>query len=113
MASFKVLKTLTIGPVSIHLNNVLALILISKDLSMDIKLDEAEPEDSIDRWVAETIGVGAADSEPVNIPPHWHKVKTHLNVSSADELSTATLGLIQRLSRIIHSTSLSLKVNSK
>lgn len=42
---------------------------------MDIKLNDAEPEDSIDRWVADTTCVGGPDSEPVYIPPHWHKVK--------------------------------------
>lgn len=38
---------------------------------MDIKVDEAEPEDSINRCVMDTTSTG---EEALYIPPHWHKV---------------------------------------
>lgn len=40
---------------------------------MDITIDESEPEDSINRYVMDTICTG---EEALEIPPHWHKVST-------------------------------------
>ncbi|KAI2638972.1 hypothetical protein GGS26DRAFT_587743 [Hypomontagnella submonticulosa] len=62
MASIKVLKTLGVG----------------KGIKMDIKVDEAEPEDSINRCVMDTTSTG---EEALYIPPHWHKDHAeHLSV---------------------------------
>jgi mannose-6-phosphate isomerase-like protein (cupin superfamily) len=38
---------------------------------MEITVDESEPEDSIDRYVMDTVCTG---EEALKIPPHWHKV---------------------------------------
>lgn len=38
---------------------------------MDITIDEAEPEDSINRYAMDTRSTG---EEVLDIPPHWHKV---------------------------------------
>ncbi|KAI1409704.1 hypothetical protein F5Y13DRAFT_169300 [Hypoxylon sp. FL1857] len=62
MASVKTLKTLGVG----------------KGIKMDIKVNEAEPEDSINRYLMDTICTG---EEALNIPPHWHKDHAeHLSV---------------------------------
>ncbi|CAI6080528.1 unnamed protein product [Clonostachys chloroleuca] len=53
MSSIKVIKSLVVG----------------KGQRMDITVDESEPEDSIDRWVMDTICTG---EEALEIPPHWH-----------------------------------------
>ncbi|KAI9162781.1 hypothetical protein HJFPF1_04373 [Paramyrothecium foliicola] len=37
---------------------------------MEITIDESEPEDSVDRFVMDTICTG---EEALEIPPHWHK----------------------------------------
>ncbi|KAI0895384.1 hypothetical protein F4806DRAFT_80039 [Annulohypoxylon nitens] len=54
MGSPKVLKTLGVG----------------KGITMDIIIDESEPEDSIDRYVMDTTCRG---EEIISIPAHWHK----------------------------------------
>ncbi|KAI1769930.1 hypothetical protein F4818DRAFT_456507 [Hypoxylon cercidicola] len=54
MSSVKVLKTLGVG----------------KGITMDITVDEAEPEDSINRYAIDTTSIG---EEALSIPPHWHK----------------------------------------
>jgi hypothetical protein len=38
---------------------------------MEITVNESEPEDSINRYVMDTICTGEVALE---IPPHWHKV---------------------------------------
>lgn len=38
---------------------------------MEICIDESEPEDSINHYAIDTFGDG---QEPVDVPPHWHKV---------------------------------------
>jgi hypothetical protein len=38
---------------------------------MEITVDESEPEDSINRYVMDTICTG---EEALEIPPYWHKV---------------------------------------
>ncbi|KAI9709551.1 MAG: hypothetical protein M1820_003311 [Bogoriella megaspora] len=53
MSSIKVLKTLNVG----------------KGQSMEITMNESEPEDSMDRYVMDTICTG---EEALEIPPHWH-----------------------------------------
>ena len=42
--------------------------------TMTINLDPNEPEDSIDRYVMDTIVEGTEGAEPIYVPPHWHKV---------------------------------------
>ncbi|KAI1425413.1 hypothetical protein F5Y12DRAFT_747413 [Xylaria sp. FL1777] len=54
MSSVKVLKTLGVG----------------KGITMNITIDESEPEDSVNRYAMDTICTG---EEILNIPPHWHK----------------------------------------
>ncbi|KAI4859874.1 hypothetical protein F4820DRAFT_438513 [Hypoxylon rubiginosum] len=54
MSSVKVLKTLGVG----------------KGITMKITIDEAEPEDSINRYTMDTVSTG---EEALHIPPHWHK----------------------------------------
>ncbi|KAI1402772.1 hypothetical protein F4819DRAFT_507228 [Hypoxylon fuscum] len=62
MSSVKVLKTLGVG----------------KGITMDITVDETEPEDSINRYAMDTICTG---EEAVSIPAHWHKDHAeHLSV---------------------------------
>lgn len=58
---------------------------------MDIQLNEAEPEDSIYRYIMDTTCVGGKDSEPVNIPPHWHKVGCTLFRISASAIRRDTM----------------------
>ncbi|KAJ2997706.1 hypothetical protein NUW58_g566 [Xylaria curta] len=60
MGTVKVLKTLGVG----------------KGITMDITMDESEPEDSVNRYAMDTICTG---EETLNIPPHWHK--EHADVS--------------------------------
>lgn len=38
---------------------------------MEITANESEPDDSIERYVMDTICTG---EEALEIPPHWHKV---------------------------------------
>lgn len=66
MSSVKVLKTLVVG----------------KGITMNITINEAEPENSVHRYVMDTICTG---DEILSIPPHWHKVNTnrYLEPSSA------------------------------
>ncbi|KAI0486323.1 hypothetical protein F4859DRAFT_469895 [Xylaria cf. heliscus] len=54
MSSYKLLKTLGVG----------------KGITLDITVNESEPEDSIDRYAMDTICTG---EEILSIPPHWHK----------------------------------------
>ncbi|KAI3318090.1 hypothetical protein HD806DRAFT_324053 [Xylariaceae sp. AK1471] len=54
MSSIKVLKTLKMG----------------KSMSMDITINETEPEDSIYRYTMDTTCTG---EEVLFTPPHWHK----------------------------------------
>ncbi|KAI2607144.1 uncharacterized protein GGS25DRAFT_494566 [Hypoxylon fragiforme] len=54
MGSIKILKTLRVG----------------KGITMDITINEAEPEDSINRYAMDTICTG---EEVLDIPAHWHK----------------------------------------
>ncbi|KAI0873257.1 hypothetical protein GGS24DRAFT_464254 [Hypoxylon argillaceum] len=54
MSSVKVLKTLVVG----------------KGITMNITINEAEPENSVHRYVMDTICTG---DEILSIPPHWHK----------------------------------------
>ncbi|KAI1384067.1 uncharacterized protein F4822DRAFT_434014 [Hypoxylon trugodes] len=54
MGSVKVLKTLGVG----------------KGITMEVKIDESEPEDSVNRYCMDTISTG---EEAVSILPHWHK----------------------------------------
>ncbi|KIM93742.1 hypothetical protein OIDMADRAFT_21493 [Oidiodendron maius Zn] len=54
MSSIKVLKVLNVG----------------KGQTMEITVNESEPEDSIDRYVMDTVCTG---EEALEIPPHWHK----------------------------------------
>ncbi|KAK0385312.1 hypothetical protein NLU13_7788 [Sarocladium strictum] len=54
MSSIRVLKTLTIG----------------KGITMDLSVDESEPEDSIKRFFAQVVSTG---EEAFKVPPHWHK----------------------------------------
>ncbi|KAI1384397.1 uncharacterized protein F4822DRAFT_415020 [Hypoxylon trugodes] len=62
MSEFKLLKTLGVG----------------QGITMQIKIDEAEPEDSINRYAMDTISIG---EEALYIPPHWHKDHAeHLSV---------------------------------
>ncbi|KAI0381349.1 hypothetical protein F5Y04DRAFT_255274 [Hypomontagnella monticulosa] len=62
MASYKIIKTLGVG----------------KGINMDIKVDEAEPEDSINRYAMDTTCTG---EEALFIPAHWHKDHAeHLSV---------------------------------
>ncbi|KAI1086345.1 hypothetical protein F5B19DRAFT_498453 [Rostrohypoxylon terebratum] len=62
MGPLKVLKTLRVG----------------KGVTMDISIDESEPEDSISRYVMETTCIG---EDAVSVPPHWHKDHSeHLSV---------------------------------
>lgn len=42
--------------------------------TMTINIDPSEPEDSIDRYVMDTIVEGTEGAEPIYVPPHWHKV---------------------------------------
>lgn len=57
MSSVRVLKTLGVG----------------KGITMNITIDESEPEDSVTRYSMHTICTG---EEILRIPPHWHKVST-------------------------------------
>ncbi|KAI1125117.1 hypothetical protein F5Y10DRAFT_14663 [Nemania abortiva] len=62
MSSVKVLKTLKVG----------------KGITMDIAIDESEPEDSVNRYAMDTICTG---EEILEILPHWHKEHAeHLSV---------------------------------
>ncbi|KAK2594391.1 hypothetical protein QQS21_007897 [Conoideocrella luteorostrata] len=54
MEGFKLLKTLTLG----------------KGQTMEIKMNESEPEDSVNRWAIDTVCTG---EEALEVPPHWHK----------------------------------------
>jgi mannose-6-phosphate isomerase-like protein (cupin superfamily) len=54
MSSIKVLKTLDMG----------------KGVTMDVCIDESEPEDSIERYFSEVKSTG---EEALSVPPHWHK----------------------------------------
>ncbi|KAI0202413.1 hypothetical protein F4808DRAFT_421540 [Astrocystis sublimbata] len=54
MGTVKILKTLGVG----------------KGITMNITMDESEPEDSINRYAMDTICTG---EETLNVPPHWHK----------------------------------------
>ncbi|KAI1169865.1 hypothetical protein F4777DRAFT_571574 [Nemania sp. FL0916] len=54
MSSVKVIKTLGVG----------------KGITMNITIDESEPEDSINRYAMHTICNG---EEILDIPSHWHK----------------------------------------
>ena len=46
---------------------------------MEITVNESEPEDSINRYVMDTICTG---EEALEIPPHWHKVSEGSGVIS-------------------------------
>ncbi|KAI1204741.1 uncharacterized protein F4807DRAFT_446035 [Annulohypoxylon truncatum] len=62
MGSIKVIKTLGVG----------------KGITMDITVDETEPEDSINRYAMDTTCTG---EETLYIPGHWHKDHAeHLSV---------------------------------
>lgn len=54
MSSVKILKTLTLG----------------KGITMDILVDENEPETSLDKYIAEVTSTG---EEVFSVPSHWHK----------------------------------------
>ncbi|KAG9239867.1 hypothetical protein BJ878DRAFT_546915 [Calycina marina] len=54
MDSVKTLKVLNIG----------------KGQTMEIKIDESQPEDSVLRYAMDTISTG---EEALDTPPHWHK----------------------------------------
>ncbi|KAH8171043.1 hypothetical protein LIA77_09824 [Sarocladium implicatum] len=54
MSSIKVLKTIPMG----------------KGVTLEIKIDESEPEDSVKRYASEITSTG---EEVVAVPPHWHK----------------------------------------
>lgn len=41
---------------------------------MNINLNPDVPEDSIDKYVMDTIVEGTEGAEPIYVPPHWHKV---------------------------------------
>ncbi|KAI2606661.1 hypothetical protein GGR54DRAFT_411426 [Hypoxylon sp. NC1633] len=58
MSSVNVLKTLSIGKVR------------QAGITMDITVNEDEPEDSINRYAMDTTCTG---EEALYIPPHWHK----------------------------------------
>ena len=47
---------------------------------MEITVNESEPEDSIDRYVMDTICTG---EEALEIPPHWHMVSQCSDVTRA------------------------------
>jgi hypothetical protein len=47
---------------------------------MEITVNESEPEDSIDRYVMDTISTG---EEALEIPPHWHMVSQCSDVTRA------------------------------
>ena len=40
---------------------------------MELIMDESEPEDSIGRYMNDTISTG---EDVLAVPPHWHKVTT-------------------------------------
>ncbi|KAK2589866.1 hypothetical protein QQS21_012457 [Conoideocrella luteorostrata] len=91
---WKLLKTLEVG----------------KGQTMEIKINESEPEDSIDRWAMDTISTG---KEVVDLPPHWHKnhqehitvLEGRLEVTLGGEKSVVKAGdspiLVER--RVVHS----------
>lgn len=83
MEGLKLLKTLTIGKVladtpkrpgqacgSTHLLTT-GTKHTKQGQTMEICINESEPEDSINRWAMDTISTG---EEAVDVPPHWHKV---------------------------------------
>lgn len=57
MSTVKVIKTLQFGP----------------GVTFNIKLDESEPETSVDRYATE---VHCADGGELSVPSHWHKNHT-------------------------------------
>ncbi|KAI1084816.1 hypothetical protein F5B20DRAFT_523307 [Whalleya microplaca] len=60
--------------------NVLKTLRVDKGITMDITVNESEPEDSINRYVMDTICTG---EKVIYVPPHWHK--THAEYLSVLE----------------------------
>ncbi|KAK7755582.1 hypothetical protein SLS62_002517 [Diatrype stigma] len=50
--------------------NVLKTLGVGKGITMDITVNEAEPEDSVNRYAMVTTSTG---EEALHIPAHWHK----------------------------------------
>ncbi|KAI9151466.1 hypothetical protein HJFPF1_08668 [Paramyrothecium foliicola] len=60
MPATKILKTLTYGP----------------GVTLEVKIDESEPETSVDRYAAELHSDEGDDVAQFYVPPHWHKNHT-------------------------------------
>jgi hypothetical protein len=68
-------------------------------VTLEIKIDESEPEDSVKRYASEITSTG---EEVVAVPPHWHKV-----IDSSGELDS-----LQAVSaRWLFNTNMPLKVS--
>jgi len=61
---------------------------------MVITVDEAQPEDSINRYAMDTHCTG---EEPLEIPPHWHMVSAHIIHALRQEWPPAHFGATCRI----------------
>lgn len=71
MGSVQILKTLGVGKVCVMVRSNGVHYSESQGATMDITVNESEPEGSVDRYSMDTYVSG---EEQLLIPPHWHKV---------------------------------------